>query len=103
MPLGPGRHETPARARLEIRLEKHGVLVDADAAFAVVNRIGWVHVDEGAGGNEFRTLHIGKLLRCGRWRKHVGKDEKSECDTEAGAERSAEHKDRYSAPKLVHC
>ena len=88
---------------LEIRLEKHGVLVNADPPFAVVNWIGWVCMNEGAGSNELGTVCIGKLLRCGRRRKHVGKDEKSECDTEAGAEHSAEHKDGYSTPKLVHC
>ena len=71
---------------LEIRFQKDGTLEDAHPPFAEVHRIGWVGVNEGAGGNKLGTLGVGELFSSRRWREDVGKDEESECYTETSAE-----------------
>src|SRR5262245_44252835 len=91
-----------SRPDLEVRLEKHGVLVDADPPFAVVHRIVWVGVNESSGGNQRGTLHIGKLIGGRRRRKYVWKNEKSNRDAESSAKHSAKYEDRDVAPKSVH-
>src|SRR6516162_8135231 len=87
---------------LELRFQKDGTLEDAHPPFAEVHRIGWVGVNEGAGGNKLGTLGVGELFSSRRWREDVGKDEESECDTETSAKHSAENKDRNAAPNSVH-
>src|SRR6516164_6362881 len=91
-----------SRPDFEVRLEKHGVLVDADPPFAVVHRIVWIGVNESAGRNERGTLHIGKLIGGRRRRKYVWKGKKSNRDAERGAKYSAKYEDRDVAPKSVH-
>jgi hypothetical protein len=50
--------ERRSGSRLEIGLEKHGVLVDVDPPFSVMHRIGWLGMNEGAGGDELGTLSV---------------------------------------------
>src|SRR5262245_38213932 len=94
--------ERRSRPDFEVWLEKKRVLVDADPPIAVMHRIGWVGVDEGAGGNELGALGISELLGS-RWRwKDVREDEEPESNTESRAEHAAENEDRDSTPKSAH-
>ncbi len=94
--------ERRPRPDLEIRLEEHGALVDADLAAAPVNRIGRIGVDEGAGRDELGLVSFAQLVRGRRRRKHERIDEEAERDAETGPEHAADQEDRKPAPEPAH-
>ena len=84
--------ERRAWPNLEIGFEKHGVAVNTDCALAVMHGIRRIGMNEGAGSNEGGTLGRGELLGCRRRWEDVGEEEKTQRNTEAGTDHSAERR-----------
>src|SRR5262249_16006654 len=94
--------ESRAGPDLEVALEEHGALVHADHAFAPMDGIGRIGVDECAGLDQHRPLGLSQHFGRRRRRGHQRKEEESQRKPEASAETAADQKDNETARESAY-
>ncbi len=82
----------------EVLMQEHHVLVDADPALSVMDRIARIGVDEVALGDELAGLRRGELLHRVRRGEDIREQKEAERDAEDRAEHAAKQKDRKPPP-----